>query len=247
MGRKIMLSKSLLRSATCVVSLATVFSTGCNMTKARPSSEAPAALAPRATLGPGDDVEIKFYYAPELNNQQRIRPDGTVNMQLIGDVKVAGLTPVEFTNQLRELYGDKLRYPEIQVIVRQSYASRVLIGGQVTNPGALDMAGPMTLMEAIIMSGGFINGLSNAEQVIVMRQDSTGKRTGYAVNMSGAIKGEAFEPFNLQAGDIVYVPTTTIADVNLFIEQYINGVVPDVGVFYRRDTSNGSFGIDTSR
>ena len=221
--------------------------TGCNMTKARPSSEAPSALTPKSTLGPGDDVEIKFYYAPELNNQQRIRPDGTVNMQLVGDVKAAGLTPVEFTDQLRKLYGDKLRYPEIQVIVRQSYASRVLVGGQVTKPGALDMAGPMTLMEAIIMSGGFINGLSNAEQVIVMREDSTGKRTGYAVNLNGAIKGEAYEPFTLQAGDIVYVPTTTIADVNLFIEQYINGVVPDIGLFYQKNTSDGSWGIDTNR
>ena len=240
--------KGLLRPIGIVASLAAASaSISCNMTKAKPSKEAPAALTPRSTLGPGDDVEIKFYYAPELNNQQRVRPDGTVNMQLVGDVKAAGLTPVEFTDSLRSLYGDKLRYPEIQVIVRQSYAQRVLVGGQVTNPGALDMAGPMTLMEAIIMSGGFINGLSNTEQVIVMREDSTGKRTGYAVNLAGAIKGEAFEPFQLQAGDMVYVPTTTIADVNLFIEQYINGVVPDVGFFFRKDTSDGSWGVDTSR
>ena len=37
-------------------------------------------------LGPGDMVDVKFYYAPELNESQTIRPDGKITLQLVGEV-----------------------------------------------------------------------------------------------------------------------------------------------------------------
>ena len=39
-------------------------------------------------LSPGDVVEIKFLYTAELNDTQRIRPDGTIDLQMIGKVKL---------------------------------------------------------------------------------------------------------------------------------------------------------------
>lgn len=227
--------------------LSLVLTQGCNKTKAKPASEAPVAAAPSAILGPGDEVEIKFYYAPELNTQQRIRPDGCISMQLVGDVVAAGLSPAALDQRLEEAYSDKLRYPEIAVIVRGSYTQRVLVGGEVQRPGAIEMPAKLSLMEAIILSGGFAAESANKQQVIIMRENADGERVGYAVDMRDAIKGGSYKPFMLAAGDIVYVPRSGISDVNLFIEQYINGVVPDIGLFYRRDFSNGSIGVDTSR
>jgi protein involved in polysaccharide export with SLBB domain len=39
---------------------------------------------PRLTLGPGDVLEVKFFYNPELNESQTVRPDGKIALQLIG-------------------------------------------------------------------------------------------------------------------------------------------------------------------
>src|SRR5689334_11318533 len=45
-------------------------------------------------LHAGDQLAIKFYHNPELNEEKlAIRPDGMISLQLIGDVPAAGLTP----------------------------------------------------------------------------------------------------------------------------------------------------------
>jgi hypothetical protein len=36
---------------------------------------------PKLTLAPGDVLDIKFYYAPELNESQAVRPDGKIFLQ----------------------------------------------------------------------------------------------------------------------------------------------------------------------
>ncbi|MBF0624156.1 MAG: polysaccharide biosynthesis/export family protein [Magnetococcales bacterium] len=63
-----------------------------------------------------DVVTIKFVHAPELNETQRVRPDGSISLPYVGQVKVAGLTVEELAKQLRESYAKVLRDPELFVI-----------------------------------------------------------------------------------------------------------------------------------
>lgn len=215
---------------------------GCeSKSKALPADQAPPANAlASAKLGPGDELEIKFYYAPELNIQQRIRPDGKISLQLVGDVDAAGLTPGELDARLQDAFSAHLKYPELSVIVRGMYSRRVLVTGEVLRPGPMEMPAQMTLMEAIGYSGGFNLVTANIKQVIVSRDAGDGKRVGYVVNMKDEYAGAATTPFMLQPTDIVIVPRTAVVEVNQFMQQYINNNIPDAGVFYSKPTGGGS-------
>ena len=45
--------------------------------------------------GPRDEVEVKFFYTPDLNEKQLIRPDATITLELVGKVMAQGKTPQE--------------------------------------------------------------------------------------------------------------------------------------------------------
>lgn len=59
-------------------------------------------------LAPGDRIAIKFYYNKELNEELIIRPDGSISLQLVGDVTATGQTPNELSATLTKLYAAKL-------------------------------------------------------------------------------------------------------------------------------------------
>jgi hypothetical protein len=54
------------------------------------------------------------------------------------------------------------------------------------------------------------------------------------------LKGKEFQPFYLEPEDIIYVPRTVISKVNLWIDQYINQVIPRVGFTYSTLLGSGA-------
>jgi protein involved in polysaccharide export with SLBB domain len=183
---------------------------------------------PRLSLGPGDVLDIKFFYASELNESQTVRPDGKITLQLIGDVDVKGKTPEELKKELSQAYTGQLRIPEVAVIVRSIFNRKIYVGGDVNRPGAIEMPAPITALEAIMQAGGFDYRRAEVSNVVIIRHKD-GKRYGCALDFTPALKGMEFQQFYLEPQDIVYVPRTKISQVNLWIDQYINQIVPRVG------------------
>jgi hypothetical protein len=66
----------------------------------------------------GDQIDIKFFYNPELNEQITVRPDGRIGLQLVGELVTAGMTAGELKAVLVSKYAEQLRDPEVAVIVR---------------------------------------------------------------------------------------------------------------------------------
>lgn len=176
-------------------------------------------------IGPGDELEIKFYLTPDINEIQRVRPDGNITMQLLGDVNVAGKTPGQIENELMGLYSSQLKNQRISVLVRSLYSRRIYVGGEVNTPGLVEFYGRMTALEAIIESGGYNTETARLDKVIVNRMED-GKRIGYQVDLKPFTKGQAYEPFFLQPYDIIYVPRTRIASLNFWIDQHVDNLIP---------------------
>jgi len=187
----------------------------------------------RVTLEPGDEIEVKFYYTPELDITQMVRPDGKIALQLIGELEVQGKTPAELRKELLRLYGPHLKNPEVAVIVRSLLNRRVYVGGQVVTPGVIEMPAETDVLEAIMQAGGFILPEAKVENIIVIRHRDN-QRYAYSVNLAPALKGDGSQPFYLQPQDIVYVPRTKITMVNQWVDQHINKLIPDTGFFFRR-------------
>lgn len=58
----------------------------------------------KLNLGPGDVLDIKFFFNPELNETQTVGPDGKIALQLIDEVMVQGKTRAELRRELIQLY-----------------------------------------------------------------------------------------------------------------------------------------------
>lgn len=217
------------------------------MRAAYPTVSDPEAVhSPQVTLQPGDIVEVKFYYTPELDVTQAVRPDGRITLQLIGEIRVQGRTPGEVQRGLLRLYEPHLKDPEIAVVVRSLHNQRVFVGGAVLTPGIIQIPARTTALEAVMQAGGFNLEEAAVQNVIVIRHRG-GQRYAYKLDLKDAIRGNDAEPFFLEPQDIVYVPRTKIVEINQWIDQHINKIIPDTGFMFRRTDGRNTIGIGVSR
>jgi protein involved in polysaccharide export with SLBB domain len=177
------------------------------------------------TIAPGDELDIKFFYNPELNESITVRPDGKISLQLIDEIQAAGLEPLELDRQLTDLYAQEVRQPVLTVIVRSFTRQRVYVGGEVNTPGLIELPAGMTPLQAIFQSGGFKESAEPAE-TLVIRKGPGDKPMPLRVDLAALIEaGDSAGNMQLQPDDIVFVPKSAIANANKFIDEYIGGLL----------------------
>lgn len=176
-------------------------------------------------LRAGDVLEIQFIHWPELNQNQAIRPDGKLSLPLVGEQHAEGRTPAQFRDQLLEAYRDKLKDPEINVVVSGLESHRVYVGGEVQAPGVIPLTGRMTPLQAIMQAGGHIKESAQMSNVVVLRREGE-QQYAMAIDLAKPMRTPQSEAFFLEPYDIVYVPRTGIDRVNQWVEQYINRIIP---------------------
>lgn len=184
-----------------------------------------------ASLQPGDILQIKFAYWPDLNEEQVIRPDGRIALQHIGEVEVGGRMPEDVRQELTNRYAEILKNPTLSMAVKAYASQRVYVGGEVARPGMVAIeGGRLSVVDAIFQAGGFLKESAKLSRVVVLRQREN-KQYARSVDLKKAFKGKDPDPFYLEPYDIVYIPRTKIDRVNQWTDQYINRIVPDNVVF----------------
>ena len=197
------------------------------------------------TLSAGDRVEVKFYYSADLNEVQTIRPDGKITLQLVGDVMAAGLTPPELRARLKALYVKRIEHPEVAVLVREQAERAVYVTGEVNRPGRISLAGNLSAFGAISRAGGFDVFTAAPSEVVVIRRID-GVHRGWLVNLDDLLAGRSQTPFYLQPRDVVHVPQSKISNLNQWIEQYINRMIPQLGIRYTTVSGDKTTTFDTT-
>jgi len=182
-------------------------------------------------LSAGDVIEVKFLYNSELNDTQRVRPDGNITLQLIGEVTAKGKNPESLQKELTQRYASELKKPSVTVTAKTLRNNKVYVGGEVMKPGDVEIPGQLTAFEAISQAGGFRTDTANKSHVVIIRSRS-GKHYGTVVDFEEALKGSEMKPFYLRAGDVVYVPQTNIAKVGQWVDQHINKIIPRIPVSF---------------
>jgi polysaccharide export outer membrane protein len=189
-------------------------------------AEPPTTAVAPYRLAAGDQLSIKFYKNPELNEDVTVRPDGMVSLQLVDDIVAAGRTPTELATELKQRYAKELNEPAISVIVRKPVGDRIYVGGEVGKQGILHMTGGLTAFQAIQEAGGFLK-TAHRKQVVLIRRTPDGKAISRSIDMRPVQTGERpQDDVLLSANDVVFVPRSKIADVDVFVEQYIRDALP---------------------
>jgi polysaccharide export outer membrane protein len=174
----------------------------------------------------GDQLDVKFFYNPELNEQVIVRPDGRVSLQLANDIMAAGLTPLQLTDQLKKKYSVEIKKPEVAIIVRTFTSQRVFVDGEVYRAGLVPLNEPMTVLQSISQAGG-IKDTALLSGVIVIRRTLDNKLATMQLNLEKAIdNSDMSQDVTLKSNDIIYVPKKTIANINVWVDQYIRKNIP---------------------
>ncbi|HET7292124.1 MAG TPA: polysaccharide biosynthesis/export family protein [Vicinamibacteria bacterium] len=174
----------------------------------------------------GDQLDVKFYFNNDLNEHVVVRPDGRISLQLVPEVMAAGLTARELTDKLKQDYSRELSNPELTVIVRTFSAQRIFVGGEVAKGGEKPLVGSVTALQAVAMAEGFKDS-ARLTEVVVIRRNIDRTPLAIPINLKAAISGvDPSQDISLLPYDVVWVPKSTLANINKYVNLIIWNNVP---------------------
>jgi polysaccharide export outer membrane protein len=186
---------------------------------------APPEPGPNYRIQLGDELHVRFTYQPEMNEQVPVRPDGRISLVSAGEIDVVGRTPTELERVIVERTSAHLRNPEVTVIVTKLGEQRVYVGGEVTSPGYIPLRVGMTPLQAVLERGGF-KTTAKRESVLLLTPGADGSFSAARLDMKQVVDDGVPERVRLHPNDVVYVPRTWIADMDVVVDQYIRGLIP---------------------
>jgi polysaccharide biosynthesis/export protein len=188
------------------------------------ADDAPARSNPNKTkaynIRTTDKLRITVFQEDDLSTICRVDAKGTVNLPLVGEVRVYGQTLSQAERTIEAAYKDGrfLRKPEVTVAVEEYAPREVSIQGQVKNPGRypLPVETSMSVLDLVTKAGGFTDtALGTGVRVTRILPDGTTKVI--TLDVESLIKGKSDAKTNeqnsallLEPDDIIYVPERII-------------------------------------
>ncbi|MDQ7075025.1 MAG: polysaccharide biosynthesis/export family protein [Gammaproteobacteria bacterium] len=160
-------------------------------------------------IGVDDQIQITVRGNPDLDVTVPVRPDGKISMPLVGDILVGGRTPKEVSKIISNYLAKYVRNPSATVIMTQlrshEYLRRVRITGAVTSPSSMPYRGGMTVLDAVLASGG-VNEFAAPNKTKLYRKID-GVQHVSEIHLDDILKkGEMASNIALAPGDIVTIP-----------------------------------------
>lgn len=187
---------------------------------------------PDYRIEPGDTIQIRYTFHPDMTQEVIVRPDGKISAHMVGEIIAAGMTTTQVEQILIERTSDRLRSPEVVVGISRfgEKTQTVYVGGEVGKPGAVSYRRGLTPLQAIVTAGGFLT-TARTDSIILVRagegmdKDLLGRKLGLADMIADAGK----EPLRLAPYDVLFVPRSPIAEANLWVRQHITELIPFLG------------------
>lgn len=193
------------RSWILAMLLAFCLGTGCKTTSPTVLSDEDKQPYVAEGVQPGDTLRITFPGAATMNSAQAVQPNGMITLPLGGSMEVRGKTTGQIEKALLDLYANQLVIKEVTVGL-ESAGFPVLVSGAVLKPGRVQSTRSMTVLEAIVEAGGFIEGRADMKNVRVVRLDKDGTTRTIIVNLRSALSGKSSEAVFVRPSDVINVP-----------------------------------------
>jgi polysaccharide export outer membrane protein len=155
-------------------------------------------------IGPEDVLQVTVWKEPTLSGTFPVRPDGMISMVLLGDVRAAGLTPMQLSTNLSLQLKKYVQDPLVTVLVQAVNSQRIFMVGEVGHVGPIPITPGMTPLQAIAAAGG-LTPYAKSKHIYILR-GSQGKQQKIFWNYKTALHGESQQNIVLQPGDTVVVP-----------------------------------------
>ncbi len=150
---------------------------------------------PQYQLGSGDRLSIVFFgkHVSDLSGEYEIDGAGLIPMPLVGSIRVQGMTVAEAKSTIKAAYQpDYVKSPRVSIQVLNYRPFYIM--GQVNSPGSYSYVNGITVLEAVVIAGGFTKRAKESEMQIIRGTDRTRE------------KQEATPETVILPGDVIEVP-----------------------------------------
>ena len=168
------------------------------------SSGVPSPPPADYIIGPDDVLAINVWKEPELSRSVIVRPDGKITLPLLKDIQASGSTPEHLQDVIEKGLADYVSKPVVTVILQEEKSHKFNVLGQVQKPGSYLLYGPMTVLDAIAMAGGF-REWAKVNSIYLLRETSPGNRKKISFHYKDVVKGSGPD-LELQTKDTIVVP-----------------------------------------
>ena len=177
-----------------------------------------AQLEPPAptTVRPGDVVVVRFWGQEDISGELIVDDDGNIQLPLLKDVRVEGLSAEEIRARLTEAYGEFYADPLLIVNVKLG----VNVSGAVSGPGRFLVDPGFNIFDVLGMAGGE-RSEAKRSGVILYREG-----TAYEIHLNKAALATEPEKLRVQSGDWIYVPSRfwTLQRVSVLLSVAVLGI-----------------------
>jgi polysaccharide export outer membrane protein len=157
-------------------------------------------------IGVGDALHVGVWQERDLSVDVNVRPDGTVTLPLIGEVRAAGRTTVQLRDEIHKRLLQYVKNAIVTIAVTAVASYRFTVAGNVAQTGIFNPAYYVTVAEAVALAGG-PNEYAAADKVVVIRTDPSGKLRRIPVDYEAILEGDNPEQnIVVLAGDTIFVP-----------------------------------------
>jgi len=163
---------------------------------------------PEYVIGPGDQLDIFVWHNADLTRQMPVRPDGRIDMPLVGDTVAVGKTPQALATEIQNKLMPFIRDPLVTVIPTQFvglFTRQIRVIGEASQPRAIPFRSSMTALDVMIEVGG-LTKYADGDRAVLVRQVN-GQQQSYRVRLGSLIRdGDIKQNVDMQPGDILIIP-----------------------------------------
>jgi polysaccharide export outer membrane protein len=183
-----------------------------------PTSKPPSKKVIVYKIRAADRLGVRIFQEEDLNSTPRVDSRGIINLPLVQELRVDGLTVTEAERLVENAYreGRFLRNPQVTITVEDYGPREVTIGGSVKIPARypLPLETSMTLLDLVSKAGGFTD-TAKGTAVRVTRIQPDGSVTTLVFDVESILRGRKDaraedSSLALEPNDIVYVPERII-------------------------------------
>ena len=138
-------------------------------------------------IGAGDVLTITVFNYDELKTTVRVSDNGNITFPLIGEVHISGLSLPDAAKKIAGMLADGyIIRPQVSIFIEEFKSKKIIILGQVKNPGVIELRGPTTLLALISQAGGL---KEDAGETATIKRTVKGKRQTITIDLKALIEG----------------------------------------------------------